>query len=125
MLVCAIAAPLLAAPWYAPSLFRVPAAPAPNAVAGDSARGQRLVATYQCGTCHDIPGAASARGTTGPTLQGIARRSYIAGEVPNRSGALGRWIIDPGSLVHGTPMPALGVSPRDAQDIVAYLATLK
>jgi cytochrome c len=103
----------------------VPPAPRAIAASGDAARGRQLIAAYHCGHCHDIPGAAAARGTLGPPLQGIARRSYIAGVVPMRLDTLQRWIIDPAALVPGTPMPALGVNESDARDIVAYLATLR
>lgn len=112
----------LLAAWLA---VGVPAAPRAMAAPGDAARGRQLVAAYHCGHCHDIPGAAAARGTLGPPLQGIARRSYIAGVVPMRLDTLQRWIVDPASLVPGTPMPALGVSESDARDIVAFLATLQ
>jgi len=53
------------------------------------------------------------------------RRSYIAGEVPNGPDALARWIMSPQSLVPGTPMPDMGVSERDAQDMAAYLLSLR
>lgn len=120
-----LAAVLVASPGWLVVALRWPATPRAAVAAGDAARGQRLLATYHCGTCHTIAGVAAARGTLGPPLQGITRRSYIAGEVPMRPDTLQRWIIDPASLVPGTPMPALGVSARDAQDIVAYLATLE
>lgn len=119
-----LAAFLVASPGWLVIALRLPAAPRAPVPAGDVARGQQLIAAYQCGTCHTIPGVAAARGTQGPPLQGIARRSYIAGEVPMAPDTLRRWIIDPGSLVPGTAMPSMGVSVRDARDIVAYLATL-
>ncbi len=36
-----------------------------------------------------------------------------------------RWIIDPPSLVPGTLMPNLGVTPADAQLLAAYLMQLR
>jgi cytochrome c2 len=107
------------------ALSGVPAPLSAAPIAGDAARGRALVARYHCGQCHDIPGAVASRGTLGPPLQGVTRRSYIAGAVPNRPDTLQRWLIDPASLDPATPMPAVGVNERDARDIVAYLATLE
>jgi len=88
--------------------------------------GQRLLAQYQCGSCHAIPGVAAIRQqTSGPELTAFGRRSYIAGHVPNRPDTLARWIADPAALVPGTPMPAMGVSPTDARDMAAYLLALE
>nr|WP_218106485.1 c-type cytochrome [Duganella sp. SG902] len=98
---------------------------APARVAGgDARRGQLLLAQYQCGTCHQIAGVASARGQLGPPLDGFGRRSYIAGSVPNTPQALERWLIDPPSMKPGTSMPAMGVSAEDARHMAAYLYAL-
>lgn len=88
-------------------------------------RGRQLLTHYQCGACHVIPGVAAARGMLGPSLKGFGRRSYIAGEWPNRSDLLQRWLIDPAALVPGTLMPKLGVGHADAAAMAAYLATLR
>ncbi len=102
----------------------MPAAePAPAAAARE--RGRELLAQYQCGACHVIPGVAAARGPVGPSLAGFGRRSYIAGTVPNRPETLVRWLVAPASLVPGTPMPNLGVSSADAQAMAGYLAALR
>jgi cytochrome c len=87
-------------------------------------RGQALMVQYQCGSCHAIPQVPAARGHAGPSLAGFGRRSYIAGEIPNGPGPLARWIVEPGAVVPGTAMPAMGVSPQDARDMAAYLLTL-
>ena len=89
------------------------------------ALGKLLLAQYQCGSCHTIPGVAASRGTVGPTLQAFGRRSYIAGNVPNQPAALARWIVDPKALIPATTMPAMGVSPIDARAMAAYLHTLQ
>jgi cytochrome c len=91
----------------------------------DAERGRRLLAQYQCGTCHTIPGVEAARGQLAVTLESFGRRSYIAGRLPNRDETLARWIVDPPSLVPGTLMPNMGVSHGDARDIVAYLRGLR
>lgn len=88
-------------------------------------RGQRLLTQYQCGSCHAIPGIASARGVQGPTLEAFGRRSYIAGRIPNQGDNLARWIVEPSALVFDTTMPSMGVSPAQARDMAAYLGSLK
>ena len=92
---------------------------------GNPQHGQRLLAQYQCGSCHTIPGVAASRGTLGPSLAAFGSRSYIAGSVPNGADVLARFITDPKEVVPDTPMPDMGVSPFDARDIVAYLGTLR
>lgn len=97
-----------------------------TALAGANAdRGQRLLAQYQCGSCHTIPGVAAARGIQGPSLEAFGKRSYIAGRIPNRADALARWISAPQSLVPDTAMPNMGVSNADARDMAAYLGRLQ
>jgi cytochrome c2 len=91
---------------------------------GDAGRGKLLLAHYQCGSCHQIPDVAAARGTLGPALESYGRRSYIAGQIPNRPDALARWIVDPASMKPGTAMPAMGVSAADARHMAAYLYAL-
>lgn len=88
-------------------------------------RGRLLLAQYQCGSCHTIPDVQAARGRTGPTLAAFGRRSYIAGQVPNGPEHLVHWIVAPATLVPGTTMPAMGVSPEDARDMAAYLLALE
>ena len=95
------------------------------AVTGNPLHGQRLLAQYQCGSCHVIPGVPASRGTVGPPLTAFGSRSYIAGHRPNRADVLRRFIMAPGDVVPGTSMPSMGVSSFDARDIVAYLGTLR
>jgi len=96
-----------------------------QARAGQLERGRSLLAQYQCGSCHTIPDVQAARGRAGPTLVAFGRRSYIAGQVPNRPEPLARWIVAPAAVVPGTTMPAMGVSPDDARDMAAYLLALE
>src|SRR5437764_450144 len=46
---------------------------------GNSKRGQQLIYSYNCGSCHVIPGVVEAKGTVGPPLRGFGNRIYIAG----------------------------------------------
>ena len=88
-------------------------------------RGQLLLAQYQCGSCHAIPGVASANGQVASSLKGFGQRSYIAGRLANRADLLAQWIVQPQALVPGTAMPSMGVTPQDARDMAAYLLELK
>ncbi|GGY10479.1 c-type cytochrome [Pseudoduganella dura] len=92
---------------------------------GDVERGKRLLAQFQCGACHSIPGVEAARSTAGPPLDTFGRQSYVAGHLPNYPESLVRWIVDPPAVKPGTPMPNLGVSPEDARHMAAYLYTLR
>jgi cytochrome c len=92
---------------------------------GDAERGRKLLAQYQCGSCHTIPGVPSAGGQQAPSLQSFGLRSYIAGRVVNRAELLQRWISQPQALVPGTAMPSMGVSPDDARHMAAYLLELR
>lgn len=95
-------------------------------VPGGHARiGAHLIASYRCGACHTIPGIADADGLVGPPLTRFARRTYIAGELPNTPPNLIRWIRDPPAVEPGTAMPELGLSRRQATDVAAYLYTLR
>ena len=97
----------------------------PAPAVADAERGRVLLAHYQCGRCHLIPGVAGAAGTEGPNLAAFGRRSYIAGEVPNTPAALAQWIVAPAALVPTATMPALGAGPDDARAMAAYLGRLK
>ncbi|MDB5884960.1 MAG: putative cytochrome c [Polaromonas sp.] len=90
-----------------------------------AARGQRLLAQYQCGSCHAIPQVPASRRLNGPSLEAFGKRSYIAGHLPNRSDTLAQWIVSPQSLVPDSPMPSMGVSLTDARDMAAYLGALQ
>jgi cytochrome c len=92
---------------------------------GDAARGKALVAQYQCGACHAIPDVAAARGTAGPPLDAFAKRSYIAGHIPNQPDKLVRWLLDPPAMAPGTTMPDMGLSEDEARHIAAYLYSLE
>lgn len=101
------------------------AVPPAATVAPDAQRGRLLLMRYHCGSCHLIPGVASARGTLAMSLEGYGRRSYIAGRVANEPVMLANWIVAPASIVPGTLMPAMGVSPAEARDMAAYLGRLR
>ncbi len=88
-------------------------------------RGRRLIAHYGCGACHVIPGVTQANALLGPPLTSWSRRGFIAGVLPNSPTYLVRWIMTPQAVVPGNAMPDMGVTQRDAQDIAAYLYTIR
>src|SRR4051812_7851800 len=92
---------------------------------GDSQRGQQLIYSYNCGSCHIIPGIAEANGTVGPPLRGFGNRIYISGSLLNSPENLFRWIREPQQVEDRTAMPNLGVTKEQAIDIAAYLYTLQ
>jgi cytochrome c len=116
--------------WLAAALATAGCAPADKPAQTDPARGdpehgRRLLAQYQCGACHTIPGVPASRGRVASSLAAFGQRSYIAGRLPNRAELLAQWIVQPQALVPGTAMPSMGVSPEDARHMAAYLLELR
>jgi cytochrome c len=95
------------------------------AAAGDAEHGRLLLRQYGCGTCHRIPGVATATGNVGPPLARVARRVYLAGTLPNTPANMVHWIRSPESVKPQTRMPNLGVTQAHAVDMVAYLGGLQ
>jgi cytochrome c len=93
-------------------------------IQGNAARGHELILNYGCGACHTIPGVVGANSTVGPSLDGLALRRVIAGDLVNTQDNLVSWLQDPAALHANTTMPDMGVTASDAQDIAAYLYTL-
>jgi len=92
---------------------------------GTAAAGKALIAQHDCGSCHLIPGVRGANGLVAPPLLSFARRTFIAGEVPNSPANLVKWIMSPPSIEPGTAMPVLGLSEDEARNVAAYLYTLQ
>ena len=91
----------------------------------DIERGRTLIREYGCGACHTVPGVRSATGLVGPPLNGIADRTYLAGQLPNTPDNMRRWIREPQNVEAGTAMPNMHVSEKDARDMAAFLYTLR
>jgi cytochrome c2 len=104
-----------------------PAAEATRVPDGDASRGLAIIAggAYGCTACHAVPGVAAPRGIVGPPLSGMARRAFIAGQLPNDPETLVAFLQDPPALVPKTGMPDVRVSLDDARHIAAYLYTLE
>jgi cytochrome c2 len=95
------------------------------ATGGDRSAGAQALVRIGCGSCHTIPGIAGAHGKVGPNLEGVADRTYIAGELPNQPPGLERWIQHPHSIHPDSMMPELGVTEAESRDIAAYLYSMK
>ncbi len=95
--------------------------PPPPAGVGDPERGRVAISEQGCGSCHVIPGVRGADGRVGPTLEGVGRRAYIAGRLPNSAENLARWIRDPQAIEPGNAMPTVPMTEDEARDIAAYL----
>ena len=92
---------------------------------GLPARGHDAIQKYGCGACHEIPGVDGANGMVGPSLKNIGERMYLAGQLPNTPDNMKKWIRQPQQVESGTAMPNVGVTEGDANDIAAYLYTLR
>jgi cytochrome c553 len=94
---------------------------------GDPARGRAIIAAgvHGCAACHTIPGIPSPNGIVGPRLDGLSRRGFIAGQLPNRPDVLVAFLQDPPALVPQTGMPNVGLTGEQARDIAAYLYSLE
>lgn len=92
---------------------------------GDPTRGAVLIGQIGCGACHSIPGVSGANGKVGPPLDNIGERTIIAGLLANTPANLVTWLKSPQSIVPGNAMPNMGLDDHDAQDIAAYLETLR
>ena len=48
-----------------------------QALVGDAGRGQRLLAQYQCGSCHAIPGVPASQGNIAAPLDAFGKRAAL------------------------------------------------
>jgi len=65
-----------------------------------------------------------ANSHVGPPLAGLAKRTYLAGALPNTPENLLRWLKEPQKIAPLSAMPDLGVKDAHAMDMAAYLYTL-
>lgn len=88
--------------------------------------GRRIFETTSCVNCHSIGGAGNvANGRFGPDLTHLMSRDTIAaGAAANTPENLRQWIERPDAIKPGSLMPAMGLTPRDIDAVVAYLETL-
>ncbi len=107
-----------------------PASPAAVNLVGDPAKGPALIASKTCGTCHTIKSIPTAKGTIGPTLDGIASTAATRVSGLDAEAYLRQSIEQPQAFVvpkFQPMMPALRTTLSDQEyaDLIAYLLTLK
>lgn len=85
------------------------------------ARGKAAIERVGCGACHAIPGVAWPKGATGPSLEGFAGQTLIAGRLPNRPDLLAAYVRNAPATLPGTTMPAMPLTRQEARDVAAYL----
>lgn len=93
--------------------------------------GQKVFLTKGCVACHNITGVADlatgARSrTSGPNLTHVGSRIAIAGAtLPNTPENIAKWVKNPQSVKPGALMSNLGLNDQEANDVAAYLTSLK
>ncbi len=74
-----------------------------------------------CASCHSIRGTPAA-GSVGPDLTHLATRSTLASVmIPNTAAYLRGWVADPQRVKPGAKMPAVPLTKRQLDALVAYL----
>jgi cytochrome c oxidase subunit 2 len=87
--------------------------------------GERVFMAGTCAMCHTVSGTG-AGGTVGPDLTHVASRLTIAaGTLPNNTGNLAGWILDPQSIKPGAKMPPNKLDPQALMALLVYLSSLK
>lgn len=89
-----------------------------------ASRGLRAMERVGCGSCHTIPGLGWPKGRVGPSLDGFADRSLIAGHLPNRPDVLAAFVRNAPALLPETTMPAMPLSEEESRDVADYLYSL-
>jgi cytochrome c oxidase subunit II len=101
---------------------RRPATPPADPV---RARGEEVFLQSSCALCHAVRGSG-AFGSAGPDLTHLAsRRTIAAATLPNTTGHLGAWIVDPQQIKPGSHMPPTELAPDELQALLAYLQGLR
>ncbi|MDQ3077216.1 MAG: c-type cytochrome [Pseudomonadota bacterium] len=91
---------------------------------GDAERGRAAIERVGCAACHSIPGIDWPKGVVGPSLDGFARQTLIAGRVPNRPAVLAAFVRNAPQVSPGSAMPAMPLSRQESRDVAAYLTAL-
>lgn len=93
--------------------------PAPTS---ETTKAGEEVFAKKCLACHaittDMPSA-------GPNLAGFASRETVAGFRENNEEWLEEWLRDPQGMKPGTPMPQVGLTEQEMDDLIQYLRSLK
>jgi mono/diheme cytochrome c family protein len=104
--------PLLAC--HAAALAAALLLPPASALAADAANG-KTIAVRWCAECHVVSPAQKQAKVDAPTFADIARR-----KTPPQGNDLQKFLMDP-----HPKMPDMQISRREADDLVAYMSTLR
>ena len=93
---------------------------------GDANRGKTLFESKACITCHTLPGIASATGTVGPPLAGIANTAGTRKPGMSAEAYIRESIENPNAFVvpgfpSPSPMPPGQAAGQELADLVAFL----
>src|SRR4051794_21646776 len=87
--------------------------------------GRTQFLSLSCVNCHAVSGTAAA-GTFGPDLSHLMSRDTLAaGVIPNSAESLRAWIRNPDTVKPGSLMPNMQLTPRQLDEVVTYLSSLK
>ena len=91
----------------------------------DVASGRLVFERTACINCHAVAGTAGD-GRFGPDLTHLMSRDTLgSGALSNSPAGLRSWIKSPDQVKPGVLMPAMNLSDKDLDQLVAYLTTLK
>jgi hypothetical protein len=74
-----------------------------------------MITQSGCPACHVIPQVPGAVGKSGPSIEGLGERSYLARRLSNDESNLSTWLMHPHHIEPGVAMPEMGVT-RMTQD---------
>jgi cytochrome c oxidase subunit II len=95
------------------------------AEAPEGRAGRDVFTSVACISCHTVRGTP-ANGVFGPDLTHLMSRTTIgAGVALNTPEKLRAWVKDPAALKPGALMPAMNLSGKQLDELVAYLTTLR
>jgi cytochrome c oxidase subunit 2 len=87
--------------------------------------GRTRFLSFSCVNCHAVSGTTAA-GTFGPDLSHLMSRDTLAaGAIPNSPENLRAWVKDPQAIKPGNLMPNMQLNPRELDQVVTYLSSLK
>ena len=87
--------------------------------------GRHIFETTACVNCHTVSGTM-ANGRFGPDLTHLMSRDTIAsGAAPNTREQLRLWIHQPDAIKPGSLMPAMMLTDKELDALMAYMESLK
>jgi cytochrome c oxidase subunit II len=91
-----------------------------------TAKGLQIFRTATCINCHAINGVPRANARVAPDLTHVASRKQLAsGMIDNTPENMHRWITNPQGVKPGVLMPDFNLTKEQADQLAAYLSTLR